>query len=810
MIGISRYIKIISIGLLVFLSYSCSDATSESLDRNGQPTLTFSMTRAPQDIVNNTLVYQFNSGWDFKQKVYGVTVGTNQLSMTMDAGTWDIALVAAETDISSKITPPVSGQARTGKLWETQPTATELPSVPELRTAYLSGVPIVANTTNTAGPEALYRNVALVQVVIDKTRGLKMAAGTAHEFELNQVPTTLDWAGKLMPNATNPYVGAKPMKGTFTISNKTDGSGMQESDVLSFIIPAHKGNDYLSATPADTLKNLLTLSVNLKPDGGGSDYIKQNIVIPRAPRVNNILSVKLSMLSEVEISADIVDWTEVDLNATLNQTELLLDKAEVGLAYRDTIFVNTNVADYTVVKDPSASWLTATKSGNMILLEANTSTYVDNSPRSSYITVTANNITKKIPVTQRPDRGTISVDNKRLVFCPVSHVTRSANITTIGGDWQFITQTYKATPNITSGTASGSVTFTRAATTVEDDFDKFYGDSIIVVKNMKTLDTDTIEIVNCFIYMYDNTINANAPTGTALHAVTVSDDITVYGGNKNLINFVPGEDWIHTVSWDIATQKMTLTTDRDLDDEERDGTMAFAHAECPDYVVHAIVHQDIIITIPAFDFFVVKFTWATNDVDIAVEFAGNNLAGDGTNHPDYDKIPVGYGMQDVNSGKGVTGTGGGSNYGRVSFAYKGGTLLEWGGDATGGQGETAFFNAPLFEGDTNSLRKIKLEIYAVWWRSGTSPDMTFTMYAYKGGIMARGTGTTLSNNAYNFYNTGGVCLYSKAHLVTVSKNATDPTNYMTKFEHVATVTYDRVKHSAAVTMHIPFTETTAP
>lgn len=79
--------------------------------------------------------------------------------------------------------------------------------------------------------------------------------------------------------------------------------------------------------------------------------------------------------------------------------------------------------------------------------------------------------------------------------------------------------------------------------------------------------------------------------------------------------------------------------------------MTFRHATCPDYVVTANVYQDILVTIPPFHFFVVKFTWKNNDVDIAVEFAGNHLTSIGANNSTYDKIPVGYSMHNHNKGK---------------------------------------------------------------------------------------------------------------------------------------------------------------
>ena len=62
------------------------------------------MTRAGGDIVGNTLVYLFDGqGSDagkFNHKVQEVTYGPDQLSMTVAAGTWNIALVTANTDLA--------------------------------------------------------------------------------------------------------------------------------------------------------------------------------------------------------------------------------------------------------------------------------------------------------------------------------------------------------------------------------------------------------------------------------------------------------------------------------------------------------------------------------------------------------------------------------------------------------------------------------------------------------------------------------------------------------------------------------------
>mgnify|MGYP003239602981 len=154
-------------------------------------------------------------------------------------------------------------------------------------------------------------------------------------------------------------------------------------------------------------------------------------------------------------------------------------------------------------------------------------------------------------------------------------------------------------------------------------------------------------------------------------------------------------------------------------------------------------------------------------------------------------------MHNHNKGKApeVIGTAGGTSTGRVSFEYRGQTLLQWGGDATGGQGETVFFNAPVLEGDVNSPRKIKLDVYATWYTSDRAPDtMTLTMYAYKGGSM-QPSGT-------NFVHVGGETepLYDKAHIVmiTTTKGASNYSATTGGYTKVATITYDRVKHSASI------------
>nr|WP_284696980.1 hypothetical protein [Bacteroides fragilis] len=765
-------------GLLLFLAFACTDDRESPGGTNGNPSLVFRMTRASADIINNTQVYLFDgdgaAAGQFRQKVPDVTYAADRLTMPVAAGTWDITLVSADRDINSELVQPVRGQGRSSlKMWETRSSGGNLPSMPELRTAYITGQQVIAGQDNVASETALLsRNVALVKVVIADAGGLDIN-GT-HTMKLSNVPTTLNWEGGLYPNKNNPTVSAEPMTGTFTIHNNTAMAGHQYSDTLRFIVPAHKGTDYLNALPTDTTTSHLKLSVDLASEGG-TRFEKTDVVIPRVPRVNGILLVRIFLGGKLDVSTEILNWQDTQLEADLSQTQLYTDKASVGMAFKDTIHVNTNAREYTVEKAPEATWITSVKKldGNAVEITADLDSYVDNHPRTSYITIKANNVTKKIPVTQRPDRGTIKVSEHKLIFCPKAHENRSVEVKSIGGDWIFLGSSPKATSDIQSGVKGNTtVNFTRTSTIKPDDFDTCYGDGQIVVKNKITLDTDTILLVNCYIHMDDGVINAVAPTGTAQTAVTNSQDVTVFGGSRNIL-FDSWESWIHNdLSWNPSTQVLTMTTDREPSDEARDGSLIFHHADCSDYQVTAKVHQDVIVTIPAFDFFVVKFTWVDNDVDIAVEFSGNDVSGNGNNNSSYDKYPVGWNFT-------------------KSVRYNNQELLRWGGDATGGQGETAFFNAPVLEGDVNSPRKIKLDVYATWYTNGRAPDkMTFTMSAYKGGTMVQ--------NGTNFDNQGGETLYQQGHTVMITTTKGKETYATGGYTKVATITYDRIKHSATV------------
>ncbi|MDE5810390.1 MAG: hypothetical protein K2H59_08970, partial [Muribaculaceae bacterium] len=200
------------------------------------------------------------------------------------------------------------------------------------------------------------------------------------------------------------------------------------------------------------------------------------------------------------------------------------------------------------------------------------------------------------------------------------------------------------------------------------------------------------------------------------------------------------------------------------------------------------------VDIPEFDFFVIKFTWSASDVDIKCGFTGNATS------VTYRDINYPTGLSSSFNDKYV---GWSQNNPPV---VNGTTYLTWGGDATGGQGETVFFNAKAinqfpYPGGKDSAGKrctastpnmlprvMKFLCAAGWYTSGASGNVTCTIYCYLGGSMAQ-SGT-------NFNNSGGSQVYTNTKTYNIASGKTKPAGSYLRF---CFIEYDRKKHTASVT-----------
>jgi len=768
----------------VFMFFSCArENTDPQTGGNGGEGNNLSLdTRAvPIAVANNARVYMFTGGTsntlgNYNHQILNIARTTNDLRMIARAGTWDIALLSASTatDLNNVIAPTVGTAGGAQKMFELAPSGGNLPSAPDLLTAYIDEQVIIADADNTASTSFAH-NMAKVQLTIVDAKGLVTTAN-AHTISLGNVPTTLAWDGKLYPSKTNPTVSTTKMTGSVTVSNVA--GGLQESSMLTFLVPAHRGTDFLAANPIDTTTSKLTVSVNLPLSGGGS-YLKSDVVIPKVPRAGQILNVRLLIQGELTIESNILDWTNVDTNAGLSNTTLQVSKTNVALSSTDSLIVKTNASSYSVAKDPAGTWFTATQSGERIVISATTSSYT--APRSSWIDITANNVTKRIAINQRPDVGTISVSQSPIWMSPSTGNTTRTVVVNSTGPWTTVSSSplANATQNVTSGNAGNTnVTFTRKSNPLDNGDYSMYGPQTWTIRNSSTLETINVTVDNYFIYPTDVYIT---PPRISADTTVVGSGIEIYGYNESF-TVVSGS----APSWVISATPgapgagtITVRAQREPQDEYREGFITIAHGGDPTYRVQIKLIQDILVLIPPFDYFVLKYTWINNDVDIEARFEGNGMV--------FDNKNVGWSRNSMvqKDGTVLVMAGSAPLYNTADSYAKPNTILRWGGDALGGEGETIFFNAPLFEGDNNLPRYIKLVCYATWYtttRSG-SPVRT-TLFAYLGG--------TMQKNQTNFDNNGGVQLYTNTRQQQVSSGSGRT------YIKLVTITYDRIKHSAQI------------
>jgi hypothetical protein len=370
------------------------------------------LTGLTRSAADNTQVYVFdNSGANnFHHKVLQITrPEENTLMMPMPEGTWDLALVATPDGSGmNSVLSPVVGLPRSGqKMLELIPTGDLLPPAPELAMGSLDDQTIAPHIDNTAPPVSLVRNVALVRLTIQSPRNYSMIPG-AQKVTLGNIPTTLDWNGKLLPDKNSPRTGGTArMEGFFDIIELAD-SGDQECSRVEFVIPANRED-----SSADISTHKIDVQVSL--DIAGQPYISTIKEIDKAPRANMILDVTLVIGAELTMEADILPWDDttpvqgIDIDP-VPQTTLRVNKTQMMLSqatdWRDDLLtvVATSNGDYV---HPSVEhgelWLTSNWIGNVLHLGIDRENYPWNPPATTFITLNVDNGFKKRINVSKPE-----------------------------------------------------------------------------------------------------------------------------------------------------------------------------------------------------------------------------------------------------------------------------------------------------------------------------------------------------------------------------------------------------------------------
>lgn len=817
--------------LLTGLASCSTDGFDIDGTKSEDVTLSFGLA-TESELTANTRIFQFHSETNgngaYRKSPDLTLVDNHKFTFNLGEGRWDFTLVSAkESGTMDYISDPEYGKRpEECTMFENTLTKADgsLADYPELYTTRIKDVELSGHwvvTDSAAGKsefvldhdynyDAQYtRNVAKVIVRFGRSGDLDVNGD--HHIEITNVPTTLDYRGCLYPSKDHPAVSDVPLKGDFTLEQylPSNPDSLRGSNELEYIIPAHRGSDYASpATATDTTTSLLRMNVNLKAKDG-SRIIKNELLLPRSPKMNGIYIVTLSYNKrKLAIKSDIIPWQEDNANADIANRTIITDKTEIGLSYKDTLHVQAK-GDFTVTRAADASWITVRNLGaGKWEIEANRDTYTPGSPRSSYISVTNGNVEKRIPVTQRPEKGTIDVvinnpgANETAKTCWVSppHPNKEVRVHTTGGGWKIL-------PNLRTNTQSSptvgtsTATVTRKADTEIDfsDFNTAFGQGPVVFMNTNTLDTDTIYMDNLYIGLTDDIVELEQPDGASYKDIT-TDLIKVYGGNRD-VSVVKSPDFVNPsyTRYDKNTGLFHFRSLSNPSGDDRYDTITLAHKYDPDYQVTLWLDQVIMVNTPEFDYFVVKFTWAANDVDIKVGFTGNPST---QNYHGQN-----YSMPNVSSFNDKFCGWSQNNSGGYSIQLPNGTTkqcLKWGGDAQGGQGETVFFNAKelntfpypgtrmagLTDAEKAALnakmipRVMTLVCRAGWYTSSASGLITCTVYFYRGG--------TMDQSGTNFNNNGGTLVQSQSFKMSTSARHNPG-------EIFCTVEYDRKRHTARFT-----------
>ena len=369
--------------------------------------------------------------------------------------------------------------------------------------------------------------------------------------------------------------------------------------------------------------------------------------------------------------------------------------------------------------------------------------------RTGYIYITLGRLTNVVRIEQAKAEALFNAPDRVWVSPSTGNDTKTIQFS-CNHDWVLSgPQPNNATVSPISG-LEGTTTLTINASNTT------YGLSSFDIQSVVTGEIFTVIVDHFYIEQAAFTISNSAVTDN-----TGVYDIMVHGGDQTY-TIVHHCDWF-TSATVLPNGKLEIVANQSPTGEARTGFITLAHANDPSYQVTFSVEQTLNILDP-FDFLAFKFTWEKDDVDIAVRFFGNGAP--------FDGKAAGYNLTNP-------------------VKYNSQTLLEWGGDAQGGQGEMVFVNTPIISDVASLPRFLTIQVFATWYTNMKAPaPVTLTITTYEGGSMVQ-SGT-------NFTNVGGSLLYSEGFPCLVSTTRGHGTYGTGGYQHLCDVIYDRIKHSAKI------------
>ncbi len=242
------------------------------------------------------LLVSYREGEDngkFSYEIYNIERGDSSLTSQIKTGDWNLTLLSPQG--AATIHNPVAGQPMAGQLmYEYKPATLDGQST--LASEFLFGttpLPTVGvDQTVKVSRVTMARNVAKIEVFVEKASNIDL--GGTQTIELTGVPSKIDWEGRLMPLKDNPDTLATPLTGRLKFQ-ELPGGGFG-SDTLAFVIPAHRGRDFLNDNPADVVGRKMWLKVTIKNAQEETVLVKAK-QLPAVALCNRILRLKLKLNS---------------------------------------------------------------------------------------------------------------------------------------------------------------------------------------------------------------------------------------------------------------------------------------------------------------------------------------------------------------------------------------------------------------------------------------------------------------------------------------------------------------------------------
>ncbi len=140
---------------------------------------------------------------------------------------------------------------------------------------------------------------------------------------------------------------------------------------------------------------------------------------------------------------------------------------------------------------------------------------------------------------------------------------------------------------------------------------------------MRTLDTDTIFVDNLFIGARDEVIEIAQPTSRN-DTITTTTDVAAYGGVKDVVIKSLPLSSVHPEHSSTRRPEYSHSAQSGIRPVKTNGatSCSVTNPTLTTLSSFPLTRQSLVV-IPEFDYFVVKFTWASADVDIKCGFAGN-------------------------------------------------------------------------------------------------------------------------------------------------------------------------------------------